>query len=245
MNSSAPVTRRQPHPVAVKAAAKRAEHTLSLKLALVATLLAALTWAATTQVRAASPMTIVAFGDSLVAGYGLGPGDSFPAQLEAALKERGHAVTVVNSGVSGDTASAGLSRFDWAVPEDADALILELGANDALRGIDPATTRVALDAIMQRASERGLPVLIAGMEASRGLGDDYVTRFAANYTELAASYDALLYPFFLDGVALDPSLNLKDGIHPNAEGVAVIVERIMPSVEALIQRIAASAPATD
>lgn len=186
---------------------------------------------------APAPLTIVAFGDSLTAGYGLPPGASFPAQLEAALRAKGHNVTIINAGVSGDTASAGLARFDWAVPSDADAIILELGANDALRGIDPATTRKALDGIMARTQATGLPVLIAGMEASRGLGEDYVQRFSANYTELAKAYDALLYPFFLDGVALDPSLNLKDGIHPNTEGVAIIVTRILPSVEALIQKV--------
>lgn len=189
------------------------------------------------------PVELVAFGDSLTAGYMLAPGDAFPVQLEKALKARGHAVTVANAGVSGDTTSGGLARIAWAVPETADGVILELGANDALRGIDPVTARANLDRILSEFSRRGIPVLIAGMQAPRNWGDDYARTFDAMYASLAQSHGALLYPFFLDGVALDPGLNLGDGLHPNAKGVARIVERILPLTEDLITRARARAAA--
>jgi acyl-CoA thioesterase-1 len=185
---------------------------------------------------AAEPLTIVAFGDSLTAGYGLSPSAAFPVQLEKALRERGHDVTVSNAGVSGDTTAAGLSRLDWSIGEEADAVILELGANDALRGVDAAIARDNLEAIMARLKERDLPVLIAGMRAPPNLGEAYAADFEGIFPDLAARYDAVLYPFFLDGVAADPALNLDDGIHPTAEGVALIVENILPAVEELIAR---------
>lgn len=193
---------------------------------------------------AQEPTVIVAFGDSLTAGYQLPPEAAFPVQLEKALTEKGLNVRVVNSGVSGDTAADGLARFDWAMPEDADAVILELGANDALRGIPLAETRKALVEILTRLKDRKIPVLIAGMEAPRNWGDDYVREFRQMYADLAAEYGAELYPFFLDGIALDNSLNLGDGMHPNEKGVGVIVERILPKVEELIEK-AESRPAKE
>ncbi len=182
---------------------------------------------------------IVAYGDSLTAGFGLPQSAAFPVQLERALKAKGHAVEVINAGVSGDTTAAGLGRFDWAVPDGVDAAILELGANDALRGLDPARARANLDAILKRLEGRGLDVLVAGMAAPRNWGDSYVTAFDSIYPDLATAHGALLYPFFLDGVAMRADLNLGDGLHPNAAGVGEIVRRILPSVETLIGRVRA------
>jgi len=182
------------------------------------------------------PLRIVAFGDSLTAGYGLPDGDSFPSQLQRALKARGHDVEIVNAGVSGDTTGMGLERFDWAIPEGAGAVIVELGANDALRGLPPEAARRNLEAILKKLAERKLPVLIAGMRAPRNLSEPYTTKFDRMYPELAGTYGALLYPFFLDGVALDAKLNLGDGIHPNTAGIAEIVRRMLPMVEELIGR---------
>lgn len=181
---------------------------------------------------------IVALGDSLTAGYGLPQSQSFPAQLEEALRAQGHNVRVVNAGVSGDTASAGLQRLDWAVPGDADAVILELGANDALQGLPPERTKEALAKILEALQAKGLPVLLAGMEAPRNLGKEYVESFGAMYPDLAAQYDAILYPFFLEGAALNDDLMLNDGLHPNGKGVAVIVENILPKVEMLLAQTA-------
>lgn len=177
---------------------------------------------------------IVALGDSLVAGYGLPLDQSFPAQLEAALRERGNAVRVVNAGVSADTAAAALQRLDWSLPDDADAVIVELGGNDALQGLSPARTKAAIAAIIEKVQAKGLPVLLAGMEAPRNLGQDYVEAFGAIYPDLAEEYGVILYPFFLEGAALNGELMQKDGIHPNGKGVAVIVENIMPKVEMLL-----------
>ncbi|MBV1696169.1 MAG: arylesterase [Hyphomicrobiales bacterium] len=185
------------------------------------------------------PVRIVAFGDSLTAGYLLPPGDSFPAQLERALKARGHRVEVANAGVSGDTTAAGRDRLAWSIPDDADAVILELGANDALRALDPKAARANLVAILDELKRRRLDVLIAGMRAPRNLGPEYVDAFDRIFPELAARYDALLYPFFLERIALKADLNLSDGIHPNARGVAEIVADILPQVEALIARVKA------
>ena len=187
----------------------------------------------------AEPTRIVILGDSLTAGFGVDPGDAFPERLQEALAERGHDVEIVNGGVSGDTASDGLARVDWTIGPEASAVVVELGANDALRGVDPEITRDAIDRLVARLTERGLPVLITGMLAPPNLGSEYGEAFNSIYPEVAERYDALLYPFFLDGVAAEPDLNQADGIHPNAEGVAVIVERILPSVEALIERIPA------
>ena len=177
---------------------------------------------------------IVAFGDSLTSGYGLPNEQAFPSQLESALRKRGHKVRVVNAGVSGDTTRAALRRLDWALDEDTDAVIVELGGNDALQGLPPEATKAALTEILERLQKRNVPVLLAGMEAPRNLGKEYVTAFGAIYPDLAAQYDVLLYPFFLEGAALNAELMQKDGIHPNGKGVTVIVDKILPQVEALL-----------
>jgi acyl-CoA thioesterase-1 len=189
--------------------------------------------------RAAGEITLVALGDSLTAGFGLSPSEAFPARLEAVLRERGHDVRVINAGVSGDTASAGLARLDWAVDADADGVIVELGANDALRGIDPGVTRDALDAILARLGEREIPVLLAGMRAPPNMGTAYTERFDAIYPALAEKHGVPLYPFFLEGVAARAELNQQDGIHPNAQGVAAIVTAMTPYAERLIALIRA------
>ena len=185
---------------------------------------------------AARTLRLVALGDSLTAGFGLAPGKAFPDQMEAALRAKGWDVKVINAGVSGDTAEDGLARYEWAIPTDADALIVELGANDMLRGLSPEVTKAALAAIMGKARAARLPTLLAGMQAAPNLGGEYDKEFDAIYPELAAAYGASLYPFFLNGVAGDPKLNQPDGLHPNAEGVEVIVQKILPSVEALLKQ---------
>jgi acyl-CoA thioesterase-1 len=174
-----------------------------------------------------------------MAGYGLPADAAFPAKLEKALKAKGLAVTVENAGVSGDTATGGLARLDWSVPDGTDAVILELGANDALRGIDPKATRAAIDEIVKKLKERRIAVLIAGMLAPPNLGPDYAAAFNPIFPEVAKAHDVLLYPFFLDGVAAERALNLGDGMHPTAAGIDVIVARIMPKVEELIARVRA------
>ena len=181
-------------------------------------------------------MKIVALGDSLTAGLGLPAQDAFPAKLRAALKAKGIDTTVANAGVSGDTAAGGLERLDWSVPGDTDAVILELGANDALRGLEPALTQKALNAILDKLAGRHVPVLLAGMKAPPNLGPDYTAKFDAVYPALAANHRVLFYPFFLEGVAADPHLNQGDGMHPTAAGVEVIVRHILPQVEELIAR---------
>lgn len=180
---------------------------------------------------------LLALGDSLTAGYGLSQQDSFPAQLQAALKEAGRDVRVVNGGVSGDTSKAGLSRVDWLFAERPDAMIVELGANDGLRGLDPEQTEANLAGILEKAREAGVPVLLTGMMAPPNLGREYGTAFNAVFPKLAEQYDTVFYPFFLDGVAAVPALNLGDGMHPNPQGVAVIVERILPSVLDLLDTL--------
>jgi acyl-CoA thioesterase-1 len=182
----------------------------------------------------AEPLMLVGFGDSLMAGYELSPNDAFPLRLEAALRERGYSVEISNAGVSGDTTAAGLARLDWSVPEGTDGVILELGANDALRGVDPASTERNLDAMLARLKERGIPVLLAGMIAPPNMGAGYGDRFNPIYERLAEKYDVPLYPFFLDGVAGQAALNLQDGIHPNEDGIAIMVERFLPAAEAFI-----------
>jgi acyl-CoA thioesterase-1 len=184
------------------------------------------------------PIKLVALGDSLTAGYNLPQSAAFPTVLEAALKARGHKVEIANAGVSGDTATGGLDRLDWSVPDGTDGVILELGANDMLRGTDPDVTRRALEAIVTRLKERKIPVLLAGMYAARNLGADYTRRFDAIYPELAQKHGLTLYPFFLDGVAGQSKLSLPDGMHPSAEGVKVMVERVLPTVETFLGRIA-------
>ena len=183
------------------------------------------------------PIRLVVLGDSLVAGYNLPQVAAFPAVLERALRARGHNVEIANAGVSGDTASAGLDRLDWSVPDGTDGVIVELGANDMLRGLDPAIPRQAIDTIVTRLKERNIPVMLAGMMASRNLGADYARKFDSIYPDLAAKHGVVLYPFFLDGVVGDRSLNLPDGIHPTARGVEVIVERILPTVETFLARL--------
>jgi len=174
---------------------------------------------------------ILAFGDSLTAGYGLPQNDSFPAQLSRALTAAGHPAKVINAGVSGDTSAGGANRIDWALAEKPDLVILELGANDGLRGFEPSQTRKNLDIILEKSFAAGAKVLFTGMLAPRNLGNDYAAEFDAVFPDTAEKYpNAVFYPFFLDGVAADPKLNQDDGIHPNADGVAVIVERIMPFV---------------
>lgn len=199
--------------------------------------LAALSAAVLSSARA-EPVQIVGFGDSLMAGYGLQPGESFPEKLQAALKAKGHDVAVANAGVSGDTSSGGLSRLDWSVPDGTGLVILELGANDMLRGIAPALTEKNLDEMISRLKARNIPVLLAGMRAAPNLGPDYQQAFDSLYPRLAQKYDLALYPFFLDGVAADKTYLLDDGMHPNAKGVDIMVERALPAVE---KSLAASA----
>ncbi|MCB1857248.1 MAG: arylesterase [Gammaproteobacteria bacterium] len=188
-------------------------------------------------VTAAEPLRILALGDSLTAGYGLRPSDGFTSQLERSLQARGISVVVLNAGVSGDTTSGGLARLEWALSDQPDAVILALGANDSLRAIDPALTRSNLNAILKRLTSQRLPVLLVGTYAPPNLGEAYATAFNAIYPELATQYQTLLYPFFLDGVAGRPTLNQDDGLHPTAEGVAIMVERITPWVLDLIERV--------
>lgn len=194
---------------------------------------------ATERAGAEVPIKIVAFGDSLTAGLGLPAEAAFPAKLQRALRAKGIAAEVANAGVSGDTASGGLARFDWSLPEGTEAVILELGANDALRGIDPKVTQAALDQILRRLKERRIEVLLAGMRAPRNFGPEYAAAFDAIFPQLAAAYNVLLYPFFLEGVATDSKLNQPDGLHPTAAGVDAIVAAITPKVEELVARVRA------
>jgi acyl-CoA thioesterase-1 len=184
-----------------------------------------------------APIQIVALGDSLTAGYGLPDKDGFVPRLQAALAAKGVNATVANAGVSGDTASDGLARLDWSVPDGTQAVILELGANDMLRGMKPEVTRGALDKILQRLAERHIIVMLCGMRAAPNLGGEFAADFERIYPELAAKYGARLYPCFLDGVAGDLKLSQPDGIHPNAAGVDVIVTRILPDVLRLVDQI--------
>jgi acyl-CoA thioesterase I len=189
---------------------------------------------ATATARAETPVKIVALGDSLTAGLGLPANEGFVPRLQAALAAKGVAVAIANAGVSGDTASGALARLDWSVPDGTDAVIVEIGANDMLRGIKPQVTRGALDTILQRLTGRHIAVLLCGMRAAPNLGADYGQSFESIYPELAAKYGTLVYPFFLDGVAADLGLLQKDGLHPSAAGVDVIVARILPKVEELV-----------
>ena len=185
----------------------------------------------------AKTLQIVALGDSLTAGLGLPAGQSFVDLLQKALRAKGYDVEVANAGVSGDTAADGLARLDWATPDGTDAAIVELGANDMLRGLDPAATKKALADILAGLQTRHIPTLLAGMRAAPNLGEDYQKRFDAIYPALAQRYGAILYPFFLDGVAADPKLNQKDGMHPTEAGVEAIVAKMLPTVEALIAKV--------
>lgn len=191
------------------------------------------------------PIELMAFGDSLIHGYGLPAGETFPAQLEAALKADGRAVEVTNAGNSGDTTAAGLSRLEWNLSEDPDAVILLLGANDGLRGLDPAETRQNLEEMLAILDKEDIPVLLAGMLAPPNLGAEYGEEFNAIYPDLAERHGVVFYPFFLEGVAAQPALNQDDGIHPNAAGVERIVEGILPSVRDLLERVRADRQAAD
>jgi acyl-CoA thioesterase I len=180
---------------------------------------------------AAETYKIVAFGDSLMAGYRLAPGESFPERLESALRTRGHDVVIANAGVSGDTSSGGLSRLDWSVPDDTDLVVLGLGANDMLRGVSPEITARNLEEMIVRLKERQIDILLVGMLAAPNLGPDYSRAFNSIYPRMAEQYDLALYPFLLEGVAAQPDLLLDDGMHPNAEGIDRMVEGVMPLIE--------------
>ncbi|MCR4266955.1 arylesterase [Nitratireductor sp. ZSWI3] len=183
----------------------------------------------------AEPVQIVGFGDSLMAGYGLGPGESFPEKLEAALQAKGFDVAVANAGVSGDTTSGGLTRLEWSVPEEADVVVVELGANDMLRGIPPASTEANLEAIVEKLQARGHRVVLAGMRAAPNLGPDYAAAFDPIYERLAGKYGLTLIPFFLDGVAAEPTFLQEDGMHPNAKGIERMVERLLPVIARVLE----------
>ncbi len=188
----------------------------------------------------ADETVIVAMGDSLSAGYRLEPDASFPAQLQSHLQKNGHAVRVINAGVSGDTSSSGRARLDWVLSDIPNGrpglLILELGSNDALRGVEPAIVRNNLDYILEKLAERDIPVLLVGMIAPPNLGQEYSAEFNTIFPDLAEKYQTVLYPFFLEGVAADPALNLDDGIHPNREGIGIIVEKIAPFVLTALEK---------
>ncbi|HWV43105.1 arylesterase [Pseudorhodoplanes sp.] len=215
-------------------------HRLTVALLMLTGLVASTTSPAAAQ--DGTPLKIVAFGDSLTAGYGLPAQDAFPAKLQAALKAKGHNVEIENAGVSGDTASGGLSRLDWSIPDGTDAVIVELGANDMLRGVDPQVTRQALDEILARLTARNIAVLFCGMRAAPNMGADFARAFESIFAELAKKYDVIFYPFFLDGVAAQAKLALRDGVHPNAAGVDIIVANIVPKAEELIARARKRAP---
>ena len=208
--------------------------TIIFACALALTALLAPTSAALAQERS---LKLVALGDSLTAGYGLPESAAFPVVLEKALKAKGYKVEIANAGVSGDTSSGGLDRLDWSIPDGTDGVIVELGANVMLRGLDPAGTRRNIETIVERLKARNIPVMLAGMYASRNLGEAYIQKFDTIYSDIAKKHDLVLYPFFLDGVAGERSLNLPDGLHPTAKGVEIIVERILPSVESFLARL--------
>jgi acyl-CoA thioesterase I len=209
-------------------------HILVLGLALMTTGMAC---AQTSPAAPAKSIKMVVLGDSLSAGLGLAGTAAFPARLQKALESKGIKVEMINAGVSGDTTSGGRDRLDWSIPEGTEAVILELGANDALRGTDPNVTRAALSDILTRLKARKIAVLLCGMLAPPNYGDDYAARFNAIYPDLSKSFGVPLYPFFLEGVAADAKLNQPDGIHPTAEGVDIIVKNILPTVEAFLGSI--------
>jgi len=182
----------------------------------------------------AAPAKILALGSSLTQGYGLPPGTEFTVQLQAALKRAGVEAVVTNAGVSGDTSAGGLSRLEWSLADHPDAVILELGSNDMLRGVPPSVTEKNLRSILATLQKDRIPVLLTGMHAQRNLGKDYVAEFDGIYPRLAKDYPVIFYPFILDGVALDPKLNQADGMHPNPAGVKIIVARILPDVKKLV-----------
>lgn len=185
----------------------------------------------------AQPVKMVVLGDSLSAGLGLPGAAAFPARLQKALKDKEIEVDMINAGVSGDTSSGGRDRLDWSIPEGTEAVIVELGANDALRGLDPAVTRAALTDILTRLKARKIAVMLCGMLAPPNYGSDYAARFNSIYPDLAKSFEVPLYPFFLEGVAADARLNQADGIHPTAEGVDIVVRNMLPTVQAFLGSI--------
>lgn len=204
---------------------------MAFKRLFAAFLMLALGGAVTAGPSAAETFKIVAFGDSLMAGYRLGPGESFPEKLESALKSKGHDVVIANAGVSGDTTSGGLARLDWSVPDDTDLVILGLGANDMLRGVSPEITARNLEEMIVRLKERGIDIILAGMLAAPNLGPDYRSAFDSIYPRMAEEHDLALYPFFLDGVAAQREMLLDDGMHPNVAGIDRMVEGVVPLVE--------------
>jgi acyl-CoA thioesterase I len=185
----------------------------------------------------AESVAVLALGDSLTAGLGLDPAQAFPAKLEAALKAKGQDVVIMNAGVSGDTTAQGAARLDWALTDDVDAVIVALGANDALRGLPPEQAATALDEILGKLKARNLPTLVLGMRSPPNLGPDYARKFEAMFPDMTTKHGAALYPFFLEGVATDPKLNQADGLHPNAAGVDEIVKRVLPAVDALLAKV--------
>ncbi len=188
----------------------------------------------------ARTLKIIAFGDSIMAGYQLAPEDAFPAQLERALKDKGYDVLLTNASVSGDTSADGLSRLDWSIPDGTDGVILELGANDALRGLSPAETRENLVAIIERLRQRSIPVLLSGMRAPPNMGSDYAARFDPIYPELAKRYNLTFYPLMVEAYVLDPSLKISDGLHPNPQGVAAMTKAFLPIMEKFLTEISAN-----
>jgi acyl-CoA thioesterase-1 len=215
----------------VEGAARMFMHMLVLGLVL---LVPGAALAQTTAARESKPVKMVVLGDSLSAGLGLSASAAFPGRLQKALESKGIAVDMINAGVSGDTSSGGRDRLDWSVPQGTDAVIVELGANDALRGTDPRITRSALSDILTRLKARKIAVLLCGMVAPPNYGADYSARFNAIYPDIAKEFGVPLYPFFLEGVAADARLNQADGLHPTAEGIDVIVKNILPTVEAFL-----------
>lgn len=201
-------------------------------------LLAVVSLLATTA--SARTLSVVGLGDSLMAAYNLEKAEGFPAKLEAALRQQGFDVTIADAGVSGDTSTGGLARLDWSVPDGTDAVILELGANDALRGISPEKTRENLEAMISRLKERGIAVLLVGMLAPPNMGEAYEAAFNAIYPKLAEKHGLTLYPFFLDGVTTFPQFQLEDGMHPNAAGIEVMVERFAPVAARFLTELSAS-----
>jgi len=210
---------------------------MHIAVLMVAFMTALLSPAAAQGTAAGKPFKLVVLGDSLSAGLGLQGQDAFPAKLKKALQDKGIVVDMTNAGVSGDTSSGGRDRLDWSVPEGTEGVIVELGANDALRGLDPDVTRTALGDIVARLKARKIAVMLCGMVAPPNYGADYAARFNSIYPDLAKKFDVPLYPFFLEGVAADAKLNQADGIHPTAAGVDIIVSGIMPTVEAFLRTI--------
>ena len=200
-------------------------------------MLALMTVANPAWAEATKPIKLVVLGDSLSAGLGLPAQDAFPAKLQKALQAKGIAADMINAGVSGDTSSGGRDRLDWSVPDGTEGVIVELGANDAMRGIDPDLTRAALTDIVGRLKARKIAVMLCGMLAPPNFGADYGVRFNSIYPDLAKQFDLPLYPFFLEGVAADAKLNQADGIHPTAEGVDIVVNNMLPTVEAFLRTI--------